>query len=115
MITERTRVCPTCQSILPESGPSLCPSCDRVICPPDTEWPPILKAWILDQITRSFFAPFARMTDQHRWERALVSAVAGKRVNGRLFKRAIDAADAYHAAMDAAQKWGASGSRSLVE
>jgi hypothetical protein len=117
MISEHTRLCKGCRAILPEAtdSPSICPACDRVTCPPIDAWPRSLTRWLLQQQIASFFAPFARMSRQRRYERLLVSVIAGKQWSGRIVPRAVDVADAWQVATSEAQRWEESGSPPLYE
>jgi hypothetical protein len=117
VITEHTRTCPSCRAILPETSPSVCPNsdCSRVVCPPIDAWPRSLTRWLLQQQIASFFAPFARMSRQRRYERLLVSVIAGRQWSGRIVPRAVDVADAYRVGMAEAEKWAEAGAPPLYE
>jgi hypothetical protein len=117
VISEHTRTCPTCRTILPETSPSVCPNsdCSRVVCPPIDAWPRHLRRWLVQRKLADFFAPWRHLTPQRRWERLLVSVMAGRAWGGRSFRMAIDPADAYPAALSEAENWEAEGCRTLYE
>jgi hypothetical protein len=113
VISETTRLCKRCRQILPTDPPSICPSCDRVNCPPIAEWGPDLKFWLAQMAVVRAIAP--HRTPQRRWEALLRSTVAGHTWGGRLYPMAIDIADAYRVAIHEAEKWRAAGCPPLFE
>jgi hypothetical protein len=75
----------------------------------------MLKLWLLQQCVASFMAPFRRGTAQRRWEALLRAVIAGRTWSGRLYRMAIDPADAYQAGITEAQKWERAGCPTLYE
>jgi glucose-6-phosphate 1-dehydrogenase len=55
------------------------------------------------------------MSRQRRYERLLVSVIAGKQWSGRIVPRAVDVADAWQVATSEAQRWEESGCPPLYE
>lgn len=114
MITEATRLCGTCRRLLPEPPAApVCAACSRVAVPLHTEWPKGMKRWLLGQLVRQFFAPWARATDQYRWEQLLRAVVAGRQWGVRLVPFASAVEDCYPVALQQLTQWEAAGSPSL--
>lgn len=83
----------------------VCEACSRIAVPPLDAWPQYLGLWLVGQQMAAFFAPHLHGTAQRRYERLLVSVIAGKTWSGQVVPRAVSLEDAYQIALREATKW----------
>jgi hypothetical protein len=117
VISAETRTCQTCARVLPEEPPHICPNeaCHRVAVPLVSTWSVDVKRWLVGRFVARYFAPWKAATVQYRWERLLVSVVAGETWGGRMIGRVADPAECYAVAVKESEAWASAERPALFE
>lgn len=115
MFSALTRLCSVCRTVLPDPPAApVCATCGRVACPHHTEWPPVVKWWLLAMLVRSLLLPWK--SEQEVWEHLLRDTLngirAGTRPNpsGVRITMSTPAVELYPIAVERARAWKAAGS-----
>ena len=63
-----TRAC-ICHALIQDPGATVCEKCSRVLVPHHSQWPPVLRWWLLAELAGTRFLPWKAA--QEVWEELL--------------------------------------------
>ena len=109
-----TRAC-ICHALIQDPGATVCEKCSRVLVPHHSQWPPVLRWWLLAELAGTRFLPWKAA--QEVWEELLKDSLNGVRAgsnkpnpNGPRITMTTPVADLFAIALERAAEWKSNGS-----
>lgn len=68
MITELTRACPMCHTLMPDPSAIVCTRCGRATAPREETWPVVLKWWLLSELQVDSFHAWRARQDVYEYK-----------------------------------------------